>query len=185
MTTIADRVALGAAWLDQHYPNWVNAIDLDTLDVSNCTSCVLGQVYTGCIPADEQDQLLAQVVRRNWYAGHDKGFEEFRAEWAESVQDGTHGGYNILYQVHDLLEGGSLQGFAVGDPGAQREDESIGGYLLRIKQEADVEYANLLDEWTRVVISRRRRASQEALVAELAKLDNITPETSRVYATAV
>lgn len=184
MNTIADRVALGATWLDLHYPGWVDAIDLDTLDISNCTSCVLGQVYTACIPADEQNQLIAQVVRMNWYAEHDEGFEEFKAEFVESIQDGVYGGYNILLRVHDLIEGGALQGFAVGDPGPVCDGEGWEDNLLRIQAKAQVEYANLLDEWTRVIIGRRRDASQKALAGELANLDIITPETFQVYATA-
>ena len=34
----------GAAWLDQVYPSWLEAIDLDDLDLSSAHSCILGQV---------------------------------------------------------------------------------------------------------------------------------------------
>lgn len=177
MNTIADRVALGAAWLDIHYPNWVDAIDLATLDISNCTSCVLGQVYTGCIPADEQDQLIAQVVRMNWFPEHDEGLAEVKAEYAESVREGVHGGYNILFQVHDLLGAGAFQGFATGDPGPCGEGEDWRLYLVRIKAEARVEYAALLEEWTRVIIGRRLDAHPDAMAS-------YSDEPFRVYATA-
>jgi hypothetical protein len=44
MSTIAERVDAGAAWLDNHYPRWVDRIDLDTLDLGNCTRCIGGQL---------------------------------------------------------------------------------------------------------------------------------------------
>lgn len=41
------RVAAGAAWLDERWPLWHNAIALDELDMSVCDRCVLGQVFGG------------------------------------------------------------------------------------------------------------------------------------------
>lgn len=46
--TIIDRVAAGAAFLDEHDPDWwradvERAIDLDRLDLSQTDRCVLGQ----------------------------------------------------------------------------------------------------------------------------------------------
>lgn len=35
----------GINLLDEQEPGWRDLIDLDTLDVSDCTQCVLGQVY--------------------------------------------------------------------------------------------------------------------------------------------
>jgi hypothetical protein len=48
MSTIAERVAAGAAFLDEHDPDWwradvERAIDLDSLDLYDMASCVLGQ----------------------------------------------------------------------------------------------------------------------------------------------
>jgi len=48
MSTIAERVAAGAAFLDEHDPGWwrpdvERAIDLDELDLSRTDECVLGQ----------------------------------------------------------------------------------------------------------------------------------------------
>lgn len=45
-TTIAERVAAGAEWLDQHEPGWVERIDLDRLDLASACRCVLGQLDT-------------------------------------------------------------------------------------------------------------------------------------------
>jgi hypothetical protein len=44
-TTVAERVAAGAAWLDEHEPGWVADIDLDRLLLSSPCRCVLGQLY--------------------------------------------------------------------------------------------------------------------------------------------
>lgn len=35
--------ARGAAWLDKQYPNWVDEINLDRLNIASPTFCVLGQ----------------------------------------------------------------------------------------------------------------------------------------------
>jgi hypothetical protein len=44
MSSIAERVAAGAAWLDEHEPGWIDRIDLDTLDLESCIRCVGGQL---------------------------------------------------------------------------------------------------------------------------------------------
>jgi hypothetical protein len=38
------RVARGAAYLDDVHPEWAHEIDLRTLDLSNCLGCILGQL---------------------------------------------------------------------------------------------------------------------------------------------
>ena len=48
MSTIAERVAAGAAFLDEHDPDWwradaARAIDLGSLDLGEPEHCVLGQ----------------------------------------------------------------------------------------------------------------------------------------------
>jgi hypothetical protein len=40
-----DRVARGAALLDDQRPGWAGEIDLDWLSMESCTSCVIGQLY--------------------------------------------------------------------------------------------------------------------------------------------
>jgi hypothetical protein len=46
MTTIADRVAKGAAYLDEREPGWWKRIDLDKLDLRKPCRCILGQLDT-------------------------------------------------------------------------------------------------------------------------------------------
>ena len=46
MSTVADRVAAGAAYLDEREPGWWQRIDLDRLDLQAQCRCVLGQLAT-------------------------------------------------------------------------------------------------------------------------------------------
>jgi hypothetical protein len=46
MTTIAERVAAGAAFLDEREPGWWERINLDELDLHSACRCVLGQLAT-------------------------------------------------------------------------------------------------------------------------------------------
>lgn len=39
-----ERVANGAALLDEHHPGWYDSINLDILDVSCCDRCICGQL---------------------------------------------------------------------------------------------------------------------------------------------
>lgn len=73
MTTIAERVAAGAAFLDEHDPDWwrpdaERAIDLSTLRLSSPRSCVLGQ---RC-PAEALEAFIIARYSRPledvWYA---------------------------------------------------------------------------------------------------------------------
>lgn len=50
MSTIAERVAAGAAFLDEHDPGWWERINLGRLDLNDTCNCVLGQAF-----ADESE----------------------------------------------------------------------------------------------------------------------------------
>ena len=45
MSTVAERVARGAALLDEKVPGWERRINLEWLDIASCYFCVLGQVF--------------------------------------------------------------------------------------------------------------------------------------------
>lgn len=140
MSDIAARVARGAAWLDEKYPQWFGKIDLSILDLGDCTQCVLGQVYTGVIPAAEQGQVLAQAilsVTQGW-----PNADEWADDYRMQVLSGTVGGYHILSDFHELPEDGQWHGFVA----------SIDSLM---EDEGKAEYVELLDEWTRVIIERR------------------------------
>jgi hypothetical protein len=38
-----EKVTRGAEWLDKHFPGWEREIDLNTLDLNDCTACICGQ----------------------------------------------------------------------------------------------------------------------------------------------
>lgn len=46
MATITERVARGAALLDEKLPGWVERIDLDKLNLFDDERCVIGQLFT-------------------------------------------------------------------------------------------------------------------------------------------
>lgn len=67
--TIEERVAAGAAWLDETYPGWERVLDLGTLNLAEGAHCVLGQigraigVAMGChVTASGTLQLGLQTV---------------------------------------------------------------------------------------------------------------------------
>jgi hypothetical protein len=69
---IPDRVAAGAALLDQHEPGWAAQVDPARLDLASETACVLGQLYQwfGC----GVDVLAAGAAdRHGWAVAH--GFD--------------------------------------------------------------------------------------------------------------
>jgi hypothetical protein len=45
VSTVAERVAAGAAWLDEREPGWEGRIDLDALSLGDSCKCVLGQLH--------------------------------------------------------------------------------------------------------------------------------------------
>jgi hypothetical protein len=45
MSTITERVAAGAAFLDEHEPGWDQRIDLDQLNIASSCRCMLGQLH--------------------------------------------------------------------------------------------------------------------------------------------
>jgi hypothetical protein len=141
MKTISERVAWGAAWLDDKYPGWVDRIDLAALEMSDCNACILGQVYTGLVPEAERNQLLAQAIS-DVTSGYPDS-EQWAAEYLQEVREGKMGGYQVLTDVHQLIADGTVHGFAAVSDGEDGED---------------TEYQLLLDEWTRVILSRRLAA---------------------------
>jgi len=54
VTTIDERVAAGAKWLDEHRPGWWQRIDLDTLNLGDPCQCVLGQLYGHFVYAPDE-----------------------------------------------------------------------------------------------------------------------------------
>lgn len=54
----AERCAAkGASFLDEARPGWADKVDLDRLDLGDCMSCVLGQLYGGYVAGINSDEL--------------------------------------------------------------------------------------------------------------------------------
>lgn len=60
-STIEQRVADGADFLDRYFTGWWERIDLEALNIDDCDLCVLGQLWCTAPPA-EQGQIMAQAV---------------------------------------------------------------------------------------------------------------------------
>jgi hypothetical protein len=95
MSTITERVAAGAAFLDEHDPEWWRpdvdgAISLDTLDLMNGNLCVLGQrcpLETSDCPfyvqAGRVSGIAADYAGRDW--DHQEVAELLIDEWAKPL----------------------------------------------------------------------------------------------------
>lgn len=70
MSSIQERVAKGAAWLDEVRPGWRDAINLDTLDICDGHHCVCGQVFA----ADALSALGKQDYRPSGFYYIASGF---------------------------------------------------------------------------------------------------------------
>lgn len=143
MTNIAEPfVARGVAWLDEHYPGWFKAIDLETLDVSKCDICVLGQVYSGHVPYAERQQLLAQVI-------------------AKDPGDRRLYGFDLLVRRHELkLSDTMAMGFTswrwCNHP--HHRDEGLDSECPDVPT-----FDDLLEAWTQAIIQKRLEAQPETL----------------------
>lgn len=143
MTSIAEPfVARGVAWLDEHYPGWFNAIDLETLNISRCDICVLGQVYSGHVPYAERQQLLAQVI---------------------ASDPGTYRlyGFDLLVRRHGLgLPDTTSMGFTSW-PWCHHPHHVDDGLDSQCPDAPTFE--DLLEAWTQVIIQKRLEAQPETL----------------------
>ena len=67
--TVEERVARGAALLDEKMPGWYKRIDLGSLHMSSCHACILGQLYT-------EYSLGVAALDINSYQKIDNGFND-------------------------------------------------------------------------------------------------------------
>jgi hypothetical protein len=90
-TTIAERVAKGAALLDELVPDWWHRIDLTTLALVSPCQCVLGQLFPSPDYALSSYTNGLVALHLETYAGSDFGFD---ADTAGT--DGEGGEYDAL-----------------------------------------------------------------------------------------
>lgn len=62
--TIAERVAAGAAFLDEHEPGWVDQIDPDRLDLGSSCRCVVGQLQVHLFRYTINDEPYLRALDR-------------------------------------------------------------------------------------------------------------------------
>jgi hypothetical protein len=96
VSTIAERVARGAALLDEREPGWWQRIDLSKLDLASTCRCVLGQLFS--------------IADDNWPPnnGYWSGLARFglreSASEAISGSAGSHGFASIRNEDYDALD---------------------------------------------------------------------------------
>lgn len=73
VSTIAERVTAGAAWLDATRPGWDQLVDLGRLDMQSACLCVLGQVFAAA--ADDAGYIYGfDYAARMLLEGNDDAF---------------------------------------------------------------------------------------------------------------
>jgi hypothetical protein len=129
MTTIAERVAKGAQFLDQHDPEWWRAdvdraIDLNRLHLSSAQRCILGQrCPLETLNAVGESPYLSMAMR---LSGQERRY--LIADWA------SERGFEVSGDLLDLSS----------------DDDT--------DEATDEEYAALTAEWRRVITERRTAA---------------------------
>jgi hypothetical protein len=73
MTTAKQRVSLGVALLDAYYPDWRSKIDPETLVMSQCNKCILGQVLD--LTNNNEFMVALKHLNIDWARYPEYGFD--------------------------------------------------------------------------------------------------------------
>ncbi len=92
------RATTGAAFLDAHYPGWDAKIDLGTLDVGCCSSCMIAQVYGGDYNKVAPDLLTAHDVSMTQLGFYIRGSKERQAERDEKYHQLTEAWTDLILE---------------------------------------------------------------------------------------
>jgi len=97
MSAIAERVAKGAALLDEKGPtDWASEINLEALDIVSTSNCILGQLYGGYYTGQsnleelDSDGYVIEVVSWEW------GFS--LVDW-DAYYDGNTSERDLLWEA--------------------------------------------------------------------------------------
>jgi hypothetical protein len=100
MSTIAERVAKGSAFLDGKQPGWDKRIDLERLDLESGCNCILGQLH----PAPDDPEELPYIAALRalglphgvkdsedvdlgfYFASDEDEFPALEAEWRRLIE---------------------------------------------------------------------------------------------------
>lgn len=88
--TTADRVARGAALLDQYLPGWTSEINLNELRIESGSDCVLGQLYGDY--GDGRDRVGIRSTAHSESLGFTGGYTGgdwygLNEAWRELIED--------------------------------------------------------------------------------------------------
>lgn len=75
--SVEGAVAKGAAWLDENKPGWIDMINIQKLEMSNCLRCALGQIfrnYRNVIDCHQDGDFYKGWKSVEWSREH--GFEK-------------------------------------------------------------------------------------------------------------
>ena len=103
MNDIAERVAKGAALLDERQPGWPRWVNVATLDVDDCWRCPLGQVFGGygsgvvALNLSDHETIVHGFAGTHDEAGDDLPVSDeelaaLTAEWARVIAGRQAGG---------------------------------------------------------------------------------------------
>jgi hypothetical protein len=115
---VLEKVKRGIAVLEEKYgPDWVDRIDLDTLDLGESDSCVLGQVYAGAELSDAEWE---------WFHSYLEDHDSFYSNWGVAEVKSSYeysDGYMLgkIALDGDVLERPQDYGFE-SSPGANYDE---------------------------------------------------------------
>lgn len=142
--SIAQRVAAGARWLDELFgPQWVDRIDLNTLDLASTYRCICGQVFNQQHHADNvderpgyrfaQEHLFAEA--NSWISRLVGEVVPLPEEFPDRTDDAAIAAYHDAYERHVAR----VQEVAVALGFNERN-----GF-----------YTSLQDEWRKLLVARK------------------------------
>jgi hypothetical protein len=86
--TTAERVARGAALLDQYRPGWTGEIDVHELRIESGSDCVLGQLYGDYGEGRERIGILNSThAEALGFTGGKSGWYGLNEAWRELIED--------------------------------------------------------------------------------------------------
>jgi hypothetical protein len=132
--TVRERVAAGAAWLDQEAPEWREIVETGNLDIMSGVSCVLGQVSVAMGWTWDYSGTTGYHGGIEHALGEDSPFGEEAAVWAR-----VHGFLWIAFEELPYDSEDGLTDFA---------REALND-AARLAVETDKEA--LTEEWLRVL----------------------------------
>lgn len=74
--TYTEAMERGLALLDEHFPNWFTMVDTDTLEMSSCGNCVIGQLFPN------EEYMFSESVQAMWAEFGIESDSTFTYEWA-------------------------------------------------------------------------------------------------------